>query len=456
MNSSDSPSKIIKAFGVNGLKNTIPVDSSTSTDNNGVATFDKGFPPITMQPLSAGGIPPSGKDVNGVLYSVTIQQQWQNAGMGYLFDPTYASSISGYPQGAAIPNSDYSGCWINTTNGNTNSPEGTTALPTGWVPGYVYGSSSVSISTTNVNVSDIVASKKRIILSGTLTGNRILYLPQWVRDWTIENNCAASGFSVIISTRAAGTTVQSTPGSIQKIYCDGVNISPEVPYISGKARFATPGTFSFTVPAGVTTLYLSGCGGGGGGGGGGGAPDSTSKTSSSGGGGGAGISTYSLPVTVIPGATYSVVIGAGGNKGNGGGAGGDGFNGGDGGDTSFGTLLTLLGGKGGIKGLAAIGALPNPIGGDGGFPGGSAGTTGSINSIVPSVGGGGGSGPFGTGAGSSRGSTGQGSSSGSGVSSPSPSGFGAGGGGGAGTLGATNTAGNNGTPGTGGLMIVEW
>ncbi|MEE9659135.1 glycine-rich domain-containing protein [Enterobacter cloacae complex sp. CARB60] len=456
MNSSDSPSKIIKAFGVNGLKNTIPVDSSTTTDNNGVATFDKGFPPITMQPLSAGGIPPSGKDVNGVLYSVTIQQQWQNAGMGYLFDSTYASNISGYPQGATIPSSDYSGFWINTTNGNTNNPESATALPTGWVPGYAYGSSAVTISTANVNVSDLQAAKDRIILTGNLTGNRILYLPQWIKDWTIENKCTGTNFSVILSTRAAGTTVQSLPGSIQNIHCDGVNISPEVPSISGKARFSTPGTFSFTVPAGVTTLYLSGCGAGGGGGGGGGAPDSISKTSSSGGGGGAGISAYSLPVSVTPGMTYAVVIGAGGSKGNGGGAGGDGFNGGDGGDTSFGTLLTLPGGKGGIKGLAAIGTFPNPIGGDGGFPGGSAGTTGSINSIVPSVGGGGGSGPFGTGAGSSRGSTGQGSSSGSGVSAPSPSGFGAGGGGGAGTLGATNTAGNNGTPGTGGLMIVEW
>jgi hypothetical protein len=35
MNSSDIPSRITKAFGVNGLKNTIPVDSSSTTDNNG-------------------------------------------------------------------------------------------------------------------------------------------------------------------------------------------------------------------------------------------------------------------------------------------------------------------------------------------------------------------------------------------------------------------------------------
>ncbi|MDK9365036.1 terminase large subunit [Lelliottia wanjuensis] len=75
MNSSDTPSRIVKAFGLNGLKNTIPVDSSTTTDNNGVATFDKGFPPVTMQPLSAGGIPPSGTTLaHGSV--VTDCQQW--------------------------------------------------------------------------------------------------------------------------------------------------------------------------------------------------------------------------------------------------------------------------------------------------------------------------------------------------------------------------------------------
>ena len=113
MNSSDTPSRITKAFGVNGLKNTIPVDSSTSTDNNGVATFDKGFPAITMHPLNAGGIPPSGKDINGVLYSTTLQQQWQNAGMTYPFSQDFSDAVSGYPKGAIVPSSVYTGQWLN-------------------------------------------------------------------------------------------------------------------------------------------------------------------------------------------------------------------------------------------------------------------------------------------------------------------------------------------------------
>jgi len=337
MNSSDSPSKIIKAFGVNGLKNTIPVDSSTTTDNNGVATFDKGFPPITMQPLSAGGIPPSGKDVNGVLYSVTIQQQWQNAGMGYLFDSTYASNISGYPQGATIPSSDYSGFWINTTNGNANNPEGTTALPTGWVPGYAYGSSSVTISTANVNLSDILAAKKRIILSGTLTGNRILYLPQWVKDWTIENNCTGSGFSVILSTRAAGTTVQSLPGTVINIHSDGTDIS-NYAEPRGRAVFLSSG--SFVAPQGVTRIKVTVTAGGGSGSGCRGT--STAQTvSGSGGGAGGTVITW---INVIPGTSYPVVVGSGGNAVSGA------VNGNNGGNSSFNSTALATGGLGGTAG----------------------------------------------------------------------------------------------------------
>lgn len=337
MNSSDSPSKIIKAFGLNGLKNTIPVDSSTSTDNNGIATFDKGFPPITMQPLSAGGIPPSGKDMNGVLYSVTMQQQWQNAGMGYVFDPGYALNISGYPQGATIPSSDYSGFWINTTNGNTNSPEGTTALPTGWVPGNHYGNSAVSISTGNVNVSDIQAAKDRIILSGTLTGNRILYLPQWVKDWTIENKCSGSGFSVIISTRAAGTTVQSIPGTIVNIHSDGKNIT-NYAEPKGKATFLASG--AFVSPPGVTRVKVTVTAGGGSGSGCRGTSTSQTISGSGGGAGGTAISW----VNVVPGVSYPVVVGSGGSAVTGA------INGNSGASSSFNGTVLALGGSGGTAG----------------------------------------------------------------------------------------------------------
>ncbi|KLP86856.1 tail fiber protein [Enterobacter asburiae] len=225
MNSSDTPSRITKAFGVNGLKNTIPVDSSTTTDNNGVATFDKGFPSITMQPLSAGGIPPSGKDVNGVLYSTTLQQQWQNAGMTYPFSQAFSDAVSGYPKGAIVPNSVYTGQWLNLNEANGTSPESSTGANTGWVPINNYGVTQITMTSSSVVMSYLQAAKDRIIISGVLTANVNLIFPAWIKSWVVHNNCTGN-FTITCRT-ASGSGVVVIPGLVSRLFCDGVNISDE-------------------------------------------------------------------------------------------------------------------------------------------------------------------------------------------------------------------------------------
>ncbi|HAI2062682.1 tail collar domain-containing protein [Escherichia coli] len=225
MNSSDTPSRITKAFGVNGLKNTIPVDSSTSTDNNGVATFDKGFPQVTMQPLSAGGIPPSGKDMNGVLYLTTIQQQWQNAGMTYPFSQDFSDAVSGYPKGAIVPSSVYTGQWLNLNEANGTSPESPTGANTGWVPINNYGVTQITMTSGSVVMSSLQAAKDRIIISGTLTANVNLIFPAWIKSWVVHNNCTGN-FTITCRT-ASGSGVVVIPGLVSRLFCDGVNISDE-------------------------------------------------------------------------------------------------------------------------------------------------------------------------------------------------------------------------------------
>lgn len=226
MNSSDAPSRIVKAFGVNGLKNNIPVDSTTTTDSNGVATFDKGFPAITMQPLSAGGIPPSGKDVNGVIYSVTLQQQWQNAGMTYAFSSDFASTVSGYPKGAIIPSSVYTGQWLNLNEANSTAPESPSGATTGWVPINNYGVTTISgLTSDSVVMSSLQAAKDRIIISGALTANINLIFPSWIKSWVVHNNCTGN-FTVTCRT-ASGSGVVVIPGLVSRLFCDGVNISDE-------------------------------------------------------------------------------------------------------------------------------------------------------------------------------------------------------------------------------------
>lgn len=175
---------------------------------------------------------------------------------------------------------------------------------------------------------------------------------------------------------------------------------------------------TFVVPKGVTTIWVTGQGGGGAGGG---AP---SSNSSGAGGGSSGIGTIKQRVAVVPGASHSVTIGAGGTGVSGG-------TGNNGGTTSLGALVSLAGGTGAgaapSAGAASAGAYS------------SAG--GAANAAA--TGGCGGPGLYG---GSGSGSTG----AGGGVQAPDNSG---GGGGGADGNSASNFAGGSGGSG---FLIVEW
>lgn len=156
--------------------------------------------------------------------------------------------------------------------------------------------------------------------------------------------------------------------------------------------YTVAGTYTLTVPAGMTRMRLLLNGGGGGGGGG--------STRSGGAGGGGGATTATLTVTVAPGNTYTLVVGAGGAGGaimdypysvaypsagagttvtslltaGGGAAGGilDSSLGGDGGWISAYGLNGA--GPGGGRGSTQLG-VPGGDGGPGGGGGGGVGTT---------------------------------------------------------------------------------
>lgn len=366
MNSSDIPSRQIKAFAINGLKNAIAVDSSTTTDNSGTATFDKGFPPITMQPLSAGGIPPSGKDMNGILYTITLKQQWADSGGAYPFNQSFSTSIGGYPQGSVIPATNMSGQWLNLLDGNATNPEATDSSTTGWVPLSFYGSTSISgLSGVSITLTSLQAARDILVLAGSLTANINIILPSWVKIWRVINNCSGN-FHVTLKT-LTGSGIQCPQKKTTLIRGDGSNILSDVSIQRGCQTFTTNG--SFTVPDGVTTIYVSGSAGGGGGGGG-------YSSSNSGQGGGAGQSIMKQPYQVSPGDVIAITIGSTGS------AGGVGAAGGQGGNTVIGALATLNGGGGGNPGTASEG------GKSAGLPGGNGGIAGedAIGSVPGSGG----------------------------------------------------------------------
>lgn len=130
MQSIDQPSKISIPFADTGLKRPIP-DTSQIGIVDGAASFTDGFPPLCFLPLAAGGVPPAGKDFNGLLNIITAIQKWQSAGGLFKFDAAFAAAIGGYPKGARLENAAGTDVWINRTEGNTTDPDGVSAA--GWV-----------------------------------------------------------------------------------------------------------------------------------------------------------------------------------------------------------------------------------------------------------------------------------------------------------------------------------
>ena len=191
------------------------------------------------------------------------------------------------------------------------------------------------------------------------------------------------------------------------------------------ALFTVPGTYSWTAPAGVTSVDVICIGGGGSGGG------------ADGGGGGGGVTAYINNYTVTPGSSYTVVVGAGGA------AAAPGVPGNAGGDSYFVSVTTCRGGggSGGATGSSAAGGAGGTIFQDGSGGGGAGGAGGSAGSNINGSQGGGGGGAGGYGSAGGRGHDGSAIAALGTISTTGANGGGGGGGAGAGLYGNGNGTG---------------
>lgn len=78
----------------------------------------------------------------------------------------------------------------------------------------------VVITTADVTITDSRCTTYR--LTGLLTGNRNLYMPNDVKSYKIINNCTGAYYAAVRT--IAGGSVRSNPGDTHNIYCDGVDI----------------------------------------------------------------------------------------------------------------------------------------------------------------------------------------------------------------------------------------
>ena len=122
-------------FASQGDKNTIPVTPSTETGQTNYASYQKGFPPVTMTPLVAGGLPPQGMDMNGILFALSSSIGFSQSGGLPTFNADFASTIGGYPQGAVLQSNDGASAYVSTiANNTTDFNESPESIGTSWLP----------------------------------------------------------------------------------------------------------------------------------------------------------------------------------------------------------------------------------------------------------------------------------------------------------------------------------
>lgn len=222
-----TPPVITEPFGKNAgpsyIQNPIPL----TTADPARASFDLGFPPQTMLEIFAGGTPPYGQDVNGVLYMVTAHIAALQAGQPYVYSATVSTAMGGYKIGCVLSMTDGTGLWVNQTNGNSTNPDTGGA---GWLPLFSYGYAALTGLTGGV-VTVAAADYRRgvIVLSGALAGNLQIVLPALLRSWLIVNT-TSGGFSTTVRT-PGGTGVLVGQGGFSapvEVYSDGTNLYPTV------------------------------------------------------------------------------------------------------------------------------------------------------------------------------------------------------------------------------------
>ena len=123
-----NPKLLTIPFADTGAKNDIPVSGAIEPQR---ATLQVGFPAITQQKITEGGIPPERADFNGILNLYGQHIVHLNKGLAYEFDQDFADAIGGYPLHAEImlKNGDRA---VNNVPDNLNDPN---TNPTGWTIG---------------------------------------------------------------------------------------------------------------------------------------------------------------------------------------------------------------------------------------------------------------------------------------------------------------------------------
>lgn len=268
MQLSQIPAKIAAIFAASApptSKNTIPL-TQAGTTQPGQASFDVGFPSVTMQPASSGGVNPYGQDFNGILSAVTGVQRWQNSGAGFPYDATFSASIGGYPAGTQLVRADGMGYWLNQTDNNTSNPDTGGA---GWVPfapGWTNGVDTGAANACVVNFTPgIVALSDGMVLwfkaAAANTGATTLNVNGLGAKAVVGGAHAALQGGEIIASGKCNVVWNATINAFVLIECTGGALQVSAGTQSGhsvrKSQFSAPMSASSTQSGANTTLGVT-------------------------------------------------------------------------------------------------------------------------------------------------------------------------------------------------------
>lgn len=242
--------------------NPIPVASQIGV-TPGAASLPDGFPPLTMTPVVAGGTPPYGQDLNGILYLISANVAAIMAGQLNSYSSTQATAIGGYAFGAILLMASGNGLWVSTNANNSSNPD---TGGSGWAPLVSYGYANVG-GLTNANVTLTAAqwSAPLIVFSGALTGNINIIFPTTTQLWTIVNS--TTGAYTLTCKTASGTgevIAQNGWTAPSGIGGDGTNINTTwlapsygtVPFTAGGISGSPTGTGYYSANGKSVMLYI--------------------------------------------------------------------------------------------------------------------------------------------------------------------------------------------------------
>ncbi len=221
MNRSDAPVKQAVPFGINGQRE--PILSSTPSGDN-TASYNSGFPAITMVLKSAGGLPPKGQDMNQILYELSALARWASSGATNTWDAAFSTAIGGYPMGAIVLGTDGTSRYISTTDSNTTNPNTGGA---GW-----FNSTTGYLKSAN-NLSDVSnATTSRQNLSAAKSGAN-------------SDITALSGLTTPITVPQGGTGASSAINARENLFAAQLGANSDITSLSGL-------TTALSIPQGGT------------------------------------------------------------------------------------------------------------------------------------------------------------------------------------------------------------